>query len=691
MKSTLSDNGDGKATTDYKDPLSGGDRIGMPKKSSHHSSTSSLPSMSFHNMDPKERSWIFESVGGYFAPAEDLSKLSPTRQEKLLMRDLIYAFSGVPSTHISADIKVEEIADLSPEEMTKIRFKIDDGFTSVFRTLANELLPMIGHYISVQGFIDLSKMTPRYERTCLALANSMDNIMQQYHDLQSNLETELSENKLDLQKLVQQIRPWLPTMEIFATIAVDVRHLKLSSSQLLSMLEDRYQEQKSKSKSDVKERLGQMLEYTSRNYMKMVQQWTQKGMVNDATQEFFIEDLNPATGSCWYSYWKTRYCLHTNRLPNFLLQQAEIILLAGKYFNILRQCNVTITPMNTLLTYSPKDMTHLEIIRNSYELPAKKLKDYLFKDHQLVMHLRNLRDFCLLQENKFANDLLESSRQYMKNKVYQLKSDKMDGFLEKILEFLDDDFGVFLEMQLKNIDVMTQLNGMEPSNGGNENFAIDPLDFHNSNGYEALALHYEVNWPVSLVINSQRLEQVQLLHRVIFFLLYVKGELEAMKPIANSRSYRLRERMLKSILSVEQYMTMDIIQPQWVELIATVNRASNIDEVLSAFKRTLDQCVQLCLFAGVVYVRSIFTLGTICLNYCDSLSSEPGCHEFNRCVAEYDENFESMLVGILDLVREFAKTVVKCGKDNDRVSESSRQLLLRLESIDKDLEAKSFC
>ncbi|XP_068146665.1 LOW QUALITY PROTEIN: gamma-tubulin complex component 2 homolog [Drosophila tropicalis] len=691
MNSTLTENSDGKATVDYKDPLSGGDRIGMPEKSSHHSSTSSLPSMSFHSMDPKQRSWIFESVGGYFAPAEDLSKLSPTRQEKLLMRDLIYAFSGVPSTHISADITVEEMADLSPDDMSKIRFKIDDGFTSVFRTLANELLPMIGHYISVQGFIDLTKMTPRCERTCLALANSMDNIMQQYHDLQSNLETELSEKKLDLQKLVEQIRPWLPTMEIFATIAVDMRHLKLNSSQLLSMLEDRYQEQKSKAKLEVKERLGQMLEYTSRNYMKMVQQWTQKGIINDTKQEFFIEDLNPAADNCWDSYWKTRYYLHTNRLPNFLLQQAEIILLAGKYFNILRQCNVIITPMNALLTYSPKDMTHLEIIRNSYELPAKKLKDYLFKDHQMVMHLRNLRNFCLLREKRFANDLMENSRQYMKNKVYQLKSNKMDGFLEKILEFLDDDFGVLFEMQLKEVDVMTQLKGIEPLNSGNENFASDTLDIHNSNGYETLALHYEVNWPVSLVINSQRLEQVQILHRVIFFLLHVKSELEAKKPIANSRSHRLRERMVKIILSVEQYMTMDIIEPQWTELITTVTRASNIDEVLSAFKHTLDQCVQLCLFAGIVYVRSIFTLGSICLNYCDSLSIETDSLEFNRCVAEYEENFESMLSSILGLVREFSKTVVKSGRANEKVPESSRQLLLRLESIDKDLEAKSFC
>jgi len=41
------------------------------------------------NFKRKIGSWIFESVGGYYLPTENVSKLSVKLQEQLLIRDLI--------------------------------------------------------------------------------------------------------------------------------------------------------------------------------------------------------------------------------------------------------------------------------------------------------------------------------------------------------------------------------------------------------------------------------------------------------------------------------------------------------------------------------------------------------------------------------------------------------------------------
>jgi len=148
-----------------------GNALSRPSGSGNSSSSS--------NSVPQLESWIFESVGGYYLPNEDLSKMPLPRQEQLLMRDLIYAFSGVPTSHVKPDIQLDQISEMSSVDIAKVRFRLDDVFNAAFKALANEVLPLIGYYISVQSFIEETNMSPNCGRTRLALATALGDQMQE--------------------------------------------------------------------------------------------------------------------------------------------------------------------------------------------------------------------------------------------------------------------------------------------------------------------------------------------------------------------------------------------------------------------------------------------------------------------------------------------------------------------------------
>ncbi|XP_064539864.1 gamma-tubulin complex component 2 homolog [Drosophila montana] len=661
-------------------------------------------------------SWIFESVGGFYMPTEDISKLPMRRQEHLLIRDLIYAFSGVPSSHIRPEIPFEEISQLRTDQVDRVHFKIEESFSGAFRSLANELLPLIGYYINVQSFIEDTIMTTGCGRT---LGSGLHKSMQEYFEVQAGLETQLQERKLDLQQLVQQLRPWLKTMQALASLTSRVRRTELNSAQLLSLMDEHQAHFKC-------ERLKLILTDVSHYYMKMVQLWTQKGVLYDVRREFFVEDTSASDMSstllspkqCCHAYWAQRYRLHMERLPSFLAAHAEHIFLAGKYLNVLRQCNVQMKLMQASLTYVPQvevegegealagegEAAHVTLIRSSYELPARKLLELLVEEQQLLQHLNNLQEYFLLQRLELVEAVLANCAEQLQCNVDSLKPEKLQQIMLQLLQHSTDPHKHLLRSQLMDCDVATQLarrhkrltkpetvenaDQEQSSEAEPETEASSEADSSRLpaqltlNGYEAFTLRYEPKWPVSLVIHEDAVEQLQLLHRVLFYLHYVLRQMGA-APRHSSRADALLERMTECIRQLEQHMTRDIVQPRWQALLENAQKAQFVDELLNQFQDTLDQCQLMCLLSEpATFVRALHTLGQLCLNFGSFMERQTGGPDFEAGVAEYEQEFNSLLIGILDLLIELARPNSASG---NLERESCKQLLQRLEHVSKDL------
>ncbi|KAM8709125.1 hypothetical protein ACLKA7_016007 [Drosophila subpalustris] len=647
-------------------------------------------------------SWTFETVGGFYLPTEDVSKLSVKSQEQLLIRDLIYAFSGVPSSHIRPDISIDDVSQLKTDQIGQVRFKIDESFSGAFRAFANELLPLIGYYINVQSFIEDTIMSTT---CCRSLGVALHRNMQQYFEVQSTLESQLQEQKLNLQELVHQLRPWLVTMEAYASLTSHARSSNLTTAELLSLMHEHQQHFKT-------EGLKQLITDVSHYYMKMVQLWTQKGVLYDVRGDFFIEDTRANAMSstllspkqCCHSYWTQRYRLHLDRLPSFLESVHEKIFLAGKYLNVLRQCNAHMKLMQIPLSYVPGDEAHVEFIRSSYELPARKLLEILAENQQLMQHLHNLRGYFLLKEDSFTKSLMEKCAGQLQYNVDCLIPEKLQKLMLEALQGSDDPYKHMLHCQLMDCDVATQLANRQKrlkehkEEEKDMNSEVDTSsEAESSNdlpeqlmiyGFEALTLRYTPNWPISLVIHEEPLEQLQLLHRVLFFLRYVQHQLKSTYydlSKCNSHAGALRDRMKECILQLEQHMLLDIVEPHWQSLLLVVDKAQLVDEVLSQFQDTLDHCLLLCLLSEpVTFVRSLYTLGQLCLNYCGFIE-QPTSEEFDSGVVEYEEEFNSLLLSILELVVELSKPK---GASSEMERESCKQLLQRLKFISKDLTTR---
>ncbi|XP_017039610.1 gamma-tubulin complex component 2 homolog [Drosophila ficusphila] len=660
---------------DRGDPSDAKDR---PTGSGSHARSQSTNSL---NDLPRQESWTMESVGGYYLPNEDVGKMPLSRQEQLLIRDLIYAFSGVPSSHVKPDIEVDKIANMTALDIAKVRFRVDEAFHGSFRVLANDTLPLVGYYISVQSFIEETNMSPNCGRTRLALATAFSDQMQEYYDLQSKLETDQLEKKLNLKDLVRQVKPWLGVLKIFSTMACSSRG-KLNSAQLLTLL-DQFPRDQNITEPDLKERVSKILAFVTRAYMKIVQLWTQKGVLYDAQHEFFVEDSEPSNAmsctllapeKCCHTYWSQRYILHPNRLPAFLLSQVDEIFLAGKYLNILRQCNVTMKLLQLPLSYTPGETGHVEIIKNSYDLPAKKLLEVLMKEHSLALHLRNLRLYFLMQLEGFSESLLDKCQEQLQCISDKLIPEKLQPLLTETLKDNNDFFKDKLRIQIKNCDAATQLGRMhkfgstEQEDRDKEKTSEEDLPDLNLYGYEAIALRYEAKWPLSFVLYPELLEQMQILQRVLFYLRYVTRHLTVLwqNPSEGTglkitkRSGDLRQRMLMSMINLEHHITLDIAEPRWQSLSLTVDKAENIDEVVNKLENTVDECLRLGLLSATnTFVGSLFTLGQVCLNFCGFVESKSGDNtspEFEQGISEYEEEFDSFMCTILELLSEMAKT-----------------------------------
>ncbi|XP_017009407.2 gamma-tubulin complex component 2 homolog [Drosophila takahashii] len=670
-----------------------GDSLNRPSGSGNSSSSV--------NALPQQESWIFESVGGYYLPNEDLAKMPLQHQEQLLMRDLIYAFSGVPSSHVKPDIQIDQISEMNSVDISRVRFRLDEVFNGAFRALANDVLPLVGYYISVQSFIEQTNMSPSCGRTRLALVTAFGDQMQEYYDLQSKLETDLQEKKLNLKELVRQVRPWLSILKVFSSMACSSRS-KLTSAQLLTLLDQFHRDQKA-TEPEMKERITKIVSSVTRVYMKIVQLWMQKGVLYDTQHEFFVEDTERSNAmsstllspeKCCHAYWAQRYRLLPDRLPAFLLSQADEVFLAGKYLNILRQCNVTMKLLQQPLAYNPGETAHEEIIKDSYDLPARKLLSVLSKDHNLSLHIGNLRSYFLLQEEGFAETLLDKCQEHLQCNVDRLIPEKLQTLLTETLQKSSDLFKDMLRCQLKDCDVATQLarrhkpERSEAESQESSSEAEEPPEVLNLYGYESLALRYEAKWPLSFVLYPQLLEQLQILQRVLLFLHYVRRSLTLMwqTPSEGSglkstkRFGNLRQRMLMCMLNLEHHIVLDIAEPRWKSLTVTVDKAQNIDEVLNKLEITVDECLRFGLLPTAdTYTKALFTLGHVCLNFCRFVESPPDgtWQEFEQVVGEYEEEFDSFLGGILELVGELAKT------SGSGERESCKQLLKRLEGFCK--------
>jgi gamma-tubulin complex component 2 len=156
-------------------------------------------------------------------------------------------------------------------------------------------------------------------------------------------------------------------------------------------------------------------------------------------------------------------------------------------------------------------------------------------------------------------------------------------------------------------------------------------------GLEAFAFGYDVQWPISLVLNRKSLACYQMLLRHLFFCKHVERLLcsvwIATKPTKVTRnfgrgnieqfnkSFALRQKMLNFLQNLEYYMTFEVLEPNWEAMVTKIRsgRVTNVDHVLEIHSDFLSTCLNDCMLSSPPLLTTVKKLLGICVQFAGKL------------------------------------------------------------------------
>ncbi|XP_061705791.1 gamma-tubulin complex component 2 homolog isoform X2 [Cydia pomonella] len=122
--------------------------------------------------------------------------------------------------------------------------------------------------------------------------------------------------------------------------------------------------------------------------------------------------------------------------------------------------------------------------------------------------------------------------------------------------------------------------------------------------------------------------------------------------------------MLSCIQHLQYYMCVEVIEPSWCQLIHSLERVNNVDEVLERHSDFLEQCLGDCMLTSPQLLKAVTTLCQVCVQFC-AFIQEPGCggpgagggsaDSFSRSVARYSLRFTAALLSVLAITDQMVR------------------------------------
>lgn len=146
---------------------------------------------------------------------------------------------------------------------------------------------------------------------------------------------------------------------------------------------------------------------------------------------------------------------------------------------------------------------------------------------------------------------------------------------------------------------------------------------------DALALDYNVKFPLSLVISRKTILRYQLIFRFLLHLKHVEQSLSAMWIEQKTTSWRrsvpnhpdfdrwrlrvclLRARMLSFVQQILAFTTFEVLEPNWRALEAKVAKVTTVDQLLRDHVDFLDTCLKECMLTSSKLLRVSLKLPTM--------------------------------------------------------------------------------
>ncbi|KAI9892182.1 MAG: hypothetical protein M1814_001641 [Vezdaea aestivalis] len=509
---------------------------------------------------------------------------------------------------------------------------------------------------------------------------------------------------------------------------------------------------------EAKTLVTKLLSDASQPYMTMLNEWLHHGGIRDPHGEFLIREQKSIRRERLEEdytdeYWEKRYTIRDDEVPPQLEGVKDKVLLAGKYLNVVRECGgvdvgkeVTDVPKTfDDVRQVPPSLSFLENVNGAYAYANSSLLNLLLTTHALPARLRSLKHYFFLDRSDFFSHFLELSASELKKPARAANMSKLQSLLDLVLRqpgtvAAQDPFKEDVKVQMNEVGLIKWLmrivsvSGIEQDGDG---LSFDrqhtPLtaatttttaqvsdEDKNITGIAALELDYSVPFPLSLVISRKTVLRYQLLFRYLLSLRHLETQLssawnehshaaswkhkssDVKVEMWKRRAWTLRARMLVFVQQLLYFCTSEVIEPNWLALMASLKEKDSemegeseggvlgqkgkeaqgakrvgrtVDELMQDHVDFLDTCLKECMLTNSKLLKIHSKIITACgmfssytskltrsLSTADPDLAEPGAYDPNSLVklsdnlSKYEENFSRHLKILLDVLNYYAAT-----------------------------------
>ncbi|KAG7346153.1 Spc97 / Spc98 family protein [Nitzschia inconspicua] len=600
------------------------------------------------------------------------NKLDPKINEKILIDEVVGSFIGLEGLHVKLTEKTTNRKGLE--------FHLSEAPGVVFdRSLHNlieQILPLSTSYVRVRNFVLSHYPGYEYGRVMQALCEGLDSYLYQYTAFVADLEQKIRKPSgscvVTMKSIHFEITPLLHSMSILEHItgALAVKKGGALINSLWSLEKRVYM-----GDSVAKDLIGTLLDKCSTPYVEMLSTWLQSGILRDPYNEFMVVRLESQEkrGIFDGDSWMTLFRLNEQHIINDIIPNEKLtkkILVTGKYWNAVQACDVEVStltasspqpPMITKFRFQSDSSAIATLIDTTYQNASKCLINLLKEKYKLMHSLQVMKRYFLLDQGDFFMHFLDSAEEELMKPFEDIASGRVQHSLTMSIQlteaqregdvepFLHDEDQQILPKALRCrfmkeslVSYLDSLFGgiadQDPKTPSRQPYGSSGQQ---DTGFDLFTIDFAlVPFPTSLILSRHSMQTYKLLFRQLLFAKHVERRLvgvwsdhQLLKKLDSLRgllgtSFLLRQRMLHFVQNLNNYMTFEVIENNWMEMIQKMNASENsstsqqeqtVDDILEIHDEFLEKTLDACLLRNPVLIKSLTKLLKTCLLFTDQM------------------------------------------------------------------------
>ncbi|CAG0923498.1 unnamed protein product [Notodromas monacha] len=519
-----------------------------------------------------------------------------------------------------------------------------------------------------------------------SIAGYIRKTIYEFRFLVDQLDDERRSRGLKLLAIWAGVQDAVLNFDVLARIARTIMSIDLRSGALLSFL--RRGDFSAFSDGKVQRMMTFVQNRAYAPFLHMLECWIYRGMLDDPYEEFFVvrnQEFATENVSAYYSedYWTGAYGVPvTEMVPDFLQGQLALqVLNTGKYINVIKKSGHTFRcPFEAPIPFSDSDKPTVEAVKKAHAYASNALMKVLIDEHDLLGILGAIKHYFLMDKADFIEEfMLLCDNVELGGCIGDVNLTRLNTLLELALRISigeNEVYKDYLKGSLKQYGLEAELCKIVSISTKQEHEWDENMKSMSVPVWEAFTLTYDVQWPISLVIELRSMTCYQMLFRHFFHLKRVVRLLTRLRISPRPRKmtrtgqsglvralYGLRLKMVHLVQTLQHCMIFDVVEPAWREMMTRIGQAVAMDQVITMHKDFIDACLKDCMLTYPRVLQILRGIFNVCMEFCNLVEKSAGIDgvKFDKNeelrVEKLDVAFSTLALELINLASDDAGVI----------------------------------